>query len=74
VLYEEKLVQEVATLRAQAVKSLGGVSTGLGFFGSPEWVLSATMAVGLFEALLSTAAKKQGTGGASAGSGKSRIA
>jgi hypothetical protein len=59
-LYNEEDVTEIATLRAQAMKSLGGVSTGIGFIGSPEWVLGGAAALGILEGLLSGAVKKQG--------------
>ena len=38
-LYDETMVQEITKLRAQVLKNLGGVSTGIGFLGSPEWGL-----------------------------------
>ena len=59
-LFEEEKVKEISLLRAQAAKHLGGVSTGIGFWGSPEWVLGGAVALGLLESLLSSEAKKQG--------------
>lgn len=59
-LYEEDRVNEIALLKAQAAKSLGGVSSGIGFWGSPGWVLGGAAALGLVEGLLSSSAKKQG--------------
>ena len=38
-LYDEDGVQEIAKLRAQAAKSLGGGSLGVGVIGSPGWTL-----------------------------------
>ena len=58
-LYEEDHVKEIALLRAQAMKSLGGVSTGVGFLGSPEWALGGAAALGLIEGMLSSAMRKQ---------------
>lgn len=59
-LYDEQEVLEIAALRAEAMKSLGGVSTGIGFLGSPEWALGGAAALGLVEGLLSSAMRKQG--------------
>jgi hypothetical protein len=38
-LYDKERVQEVTTLRANAAKSLGGGSLGVGVIGSPSWSL-----------------------------------
>jgi hypothetical protein len=43
-LYEEDHVNEIASLRAQALKGLGGVSTGIGFWGSPTWAIGEPLA------------------------------
>jgi hypothetical protein len=58
-LYEEPRVNEVALLRAQAVKGMAGVSTGIGFWGSPLWALGGAAALGLVEGALSSSARKQ---------------
>ena len=42
-LYDEDGVQEIAKLRAQAAKSLGGGSLGVGVIGSPGWTLLETL-------------------------------
>ena len=59
-LYEEDSVNEIAFLKAQAAKSMGGVSSGIGFWGSPGWALGGAAALGLVEGLLSNSARKQG--------------
>jgi hypothetical protein len=44
-LYDEVEVREIAVLKAEALKSLGGVTTGIGFIGSPGWALGGAMAL-----------------------------
>jgi len=39
---------------------MGGVSTGIGFYGSLGWVIEASAALGVIEALLSDSSKKAG--------------
>jgi hypothetical protein len=56
-LFDERLVNEVAVLRAKAAKGLGGVSTGIGFWGSPGWVLGGAAAMGFIEGMLSQSAR-----------------
>ena len=58
-LFEADLVDEIALLRVKALKGLGGVSTGIGFWGSPSWALGGAAALGLFEGLLSSATRNQ---------------
>lgn len=59
-LFEADKVNEVANLKAAAVQKFGGVSTGIGFWGSPGWVLGGVAALGFLEGLLSSAARKEG--------------
>jgi hypothetical protein len=59
-LYEAAKVAEVATLKARAAKMLQGFHTGIGFWGSPGWVVGNAAALGLVEASLSIRAKKKG--------------
>jgi hypothetical protein len=59
-LYEAAKVAEVAALKAQAAKKLQGFHTGIGFWGSPGWVLGGAATLGLVEGLLSSSAKKNG--------------
>jgi hypothetical protein len=60
-LYDEDGVQEVAKLRAQAARSLGGGgSLGVGVFGSPSWtLLGEAAAISIISGLLSSASQKQ---------------
>ena len=59
-LYEAEKVAEIAALKAQAAEKLQGFHTGIGFWGSPGWVLGGATALGLVEGLLSSGAKKEG--------------
>jgi hypothetical protein len=59
-LFDEEGVQEVARLRAQAAKSLGGGSVGVGVLGSPSWtLLGEAAAISIVGGLLSNMAQKQ---------------
>jgi len=58
-LFDEGRVKELAQLRAQAMKNLGGITTGIGFIGSPAWALGGAAALGLLEGMLSSSARKQ---------------
>jgi len=59
-LYEADKVKEIGTLKASAIKNLGGVSTGIGFWGSPAWALGGAAALGILESIVSNATRKQG--------------
>jgi hypothetical protein len=59
-LYPGTLIAEIASLRAQAAVKLGGVSTGIGFIGSPGWAIGGSVALGLLESALSSVAQKEG--------------
>jgi hypothetical protein len=59
-LYEAAKLQEIAIIKASAAKNLGGISTGIGFWGSPAWALGGAAALGIVEGILSSAARKQG--------------
>jgi hypothetical protein len=59
-LYDEIDLAELNKKKAEAMKLLQGVSTGLGAIGSLEWVLAASVAIGLAEAALSTGAESVG--------------
>jgi hypothetical protein len=59
-LFEEEKINEISLLRVHAAKSLGGVSTGIGFWGSPGWVLGGAAALGLLEGVLSSQSRKRG--------------
>jgi hypothetical protein len=57
-LYPADELAKIAALRAEAAQKLGGVSSGLGFIGSPGWVIGASAVLGLLEASLSDGSKK----------------
>jgi hypothetical protein len=59
-LYHGPTVKRAQELQAEARKNLGGVSTGLGFWGSPGWVLGGALALGLLESAASGIAATQG--------------
>jgi hypothetical protein len=59
-LYDEEGVQEVATLRAKAAKSLGSGSLGVGVIGSPSWTLfGEAAAMSIVGGFLSSVLQKQ---------------
>jgi hypothetical protein len=45
---------------AQADNELQGFTTGLGFWGSPGWVIGGTLALGAVESMISNAKQKTG--------------
>jgi hypothetical protein len=59
-LYPAEDLARVASLRVEAAAKLGGVSTGIGFIGSPGWALGASAALGLLEGAMSNAARREG--------------
>jgi hypothetical protein len=59
-LYDEIELAQINSKRAEASKKLQGVSTGLGSFGSIEWVLAASAVVGAVESVLSAGASSAG--------------
>ncbi|MDF2115513.1 hypothetical protein PY365_08030 [Roseiarcaceae bacterium H3SJ34-1] len=58
-LYPIDRVQELGALYAKATNLTGGVSTGIGFLGSPSWVIGGALAMSLLEGVLSASARKQ---------------
>lgn len=52
-LYPNHLVSQVAVLRQQAATKLGGYSSGLGFWGSPGWVIGGALVLGALESVAS---------------------
>lgn len=58
-LYPAEQIAKIAGLRAQAAQKMGGISTGLGFIGSPAWAVGAGAVLGVLEAALSESSKKQ---------------
>jgi hypothetical protein len=59
-LFEADKVKEISLLKATAAQKFSGVSTGIGFWGSPSWVLEGAVALGIVEGILSSASRKQG--------------
>lgn len=57
---EEVQLRKAQALRAAAAQSLAGVSTGIGFWGSPGWALGGALALGLLEGIAGNAAAKKG--------------
>ena len=59
-LFEQNRLNEINLLRAEAAQKMGGISSGIGFIGSPEWVLGASAVTSLISGALSASARKQG--------------
>lgn len=59
-LFPVEIVTAISQLRQSAATKLGGVSTGIGFIGSPGWAIGAGAALGLLEGALSSVARKEG--------------
>jgi len=59
-LYLDSDLEEIASLRAKAQEELSGFTTGLGFWGSPGWVIGSAAALGVMESLVSDSKAKQG--------------
>lgn len=59
-LYPSDDLAEVSQLKSKAAVKLGGVSTGIGFIGSPTWAVGAGVALGFLERIASDAAQKAG--------------
>lgn len=58
-LYPLDALMQIASIRAEAAGKMGGVSTGIGFVGSPGWAIGAGAALGLLEGAMSNAARKE---------------
>jgi len=61
-LYDEIAMAKVNSKRAEAMKMFKGVSTGIGPWGSIEWVLAASVVIGAVESVLSAGASSTGAG------------
>lgn len=59
-LYPAVAVARWRGFMATAQQQLGGVSTGLGFWGSPGWAIGGAVVLGLVESALSSAKAKEG--------------
>jgi hypothetical protein len=59
-LYHGPSIERARELNAEAIKNLQGVSTGIGFWGSPGWVLGGALALRFVEQAASSSAAKRG--------------
>jgi hypothetical protein len=59
-LYDEIALAKVNSKKAEAMKLFKGVSTGIGAWGSIEWVLAASAVIGAAEAAMSAGASSAG--------------
>ena len=59
-LYEETALAKINSKKREAMELLKGVSTGIGAWGSIEWVLEASVVIGVMESLLSAGASSEG--------------
>jgi len=59
-LYDVNKVAEINSLKARAGNELQGFTTGLGFWGSPGWVIGGALALGAVEGMISNAKQKTG--------------
>ena len=59
-LYDENKVAEINSLKAQAGNELQGFTTGLGFWGSPGWVIGGALALGAVESMICNSKQKAG--------------
>jgi len=59
-MYHVKAVAKLRGILAAAQEKLGGVQTGLGFIGSPGWVIGGAVVLGAIEQALSSANAKIG--------------
>ena len=59
-LYDEVALARINSKRAEAMKTLKGVSTGIAPWGSIGWVLAASAVIGTVESVLSAGATSTG--------------
>ena len=59
-LYDENKIVEINSLKARAGNELQGFTTGLGFWGSPGWVIGGALALGAVESMISNSKQKAG--------------
>ena len=59
-LYPDPDLEEITSLRARAQEELSGFTTGLGFLGSPGWVIGSAAVLGVMESIVSDSKAKQG--------------
>jgi hypothetical protein len=61
-LYPQHLLIQAIAMKTEALKKLGGVSSGLGLWGSPGWVIAGSLALGAIESALSKQSQNEGAG------------
>lgn len=59
-LYPQEKILAARGLQLKANKNLGGISSGIGFWGSPSWALGGAIGLGVLESIASNAAAQQG--------------
>lgn len=59
-LFPEAEIVKIMQLKSRAQEELGGFSSGVGFWGSPEWALGGALALGFVESLISNSKMKKG--------------
>lgn len=59
-MYHAKAVAKWRGMMAAAQEKMGGVSSGIGFIGSPEYVITGSLVLGALEAAISNANAKVG--------------
>lgn len=59
-LYRDSDLEQLASLRAKAQEALSGFTTGLGFLGSPVWVIGSAAVLGVLESIVSDSKAKDG--------------
>jgi hypothetical protein len=59
-MFNAERLGQLVVMRQRANEKMGGVSTGLGFWGSPGWVIGGVIALGALEHWLSGKAAKEG--------------
>ncbi len=59
-LYPKAELLAVGRLRAEAQSKMGGASSGIGFWGSPEWAIGGAVVLGIIEGMLTDAKRNEG--------------
>ena len=59
-LFPKNMIAEHLSLKMNGIKKLGGVSSGIGFWGSPEWGIGGSIALGVIESIISTGVQQEG--------------
>jgi len=59
-LFPEVEINKILSLKAQAGEQLSGFSSGIGFWGSPEWAIGGAVALGLVESVITNGKAKVG--------------